>query len=161
MKVLSFSLFLLLLFQSALPLESADSLLYEPIRRKVMVKGDQYYPPYEFINDQGEPDGFNVELFREIAKELNFEYELQLEPWAAVRPQLETGEIDIITSMMVSPARAQELEFGLPHSVMTFGIFTHATKNFKTLEELRGKEVIVQDGDLMRSEERRVGKECG
>src|SRR5690554_2876662 len=149
MKVLSFSLFLLLLFQSALSLESADSLLYEPIRRKVMVKGDQYYPPYEFINDQGEPDGFNVELFREIAKELNFEYELQLEPWAAVRQQLETGEIDIITGTMVSPAHAQELEFGLPHSVMTFGIFTHADENFKTLEELRDKEVIVQNGDLM------------
>ena len=149
MKALSFSLFLLLLFQSALPLESADSLLYEPIRRKILVKGDQYYPPYEFINAEGEPDGFNVELFREIAKELNFEYELQLEPWAAVRQQLEAGEIDIITGMMVSPARAQELEFGLPHSVMTFGIFTHATKNLKTLEELRGKEVIVQDGDLM------------
>lgn len=149
MKVLSFSLFLLLLFQSALPLESADSLLYEPIRRKVMVKGDQYYPPYEFINDQGEPDGFNVELFREIAKELNFDYELQLEPWGAVRKQLEAGEIDIITGMIISPARARELEFGLPHSVMTFGIFTHANKNLKTMEELRGKEVIVQDGDLM------------
>src|SRR5690554_2907716 len=103
MKVLSFSLFLLLLFQSALPLESADSLLYEPIRRKILVKGDQFYPPYEFINAEGEPDGFNVELFREIAKELNFEYELQLEPWAAVRQQLEAGEIDIITGMMVSP----------------------------------------------------------
>src|SRR5690554_728701 len=114
MKVLSFSLFLLLLFQSALPLESADSLLYEyePIRRKILVKGDQFYPPYEFINAEGEPDGFNVELFREIAKELNFEYELQLEPWAAVRQQLEAGEIDIITGMMLSPARAQELEFG-------------------------------------------------
>ena len=32
-----------------------------------IVKGDQYYPPYEFINENGQPDGFNIELFKRIA----------------------------------------------------------------------------------------------
>jgi polar amino acid transport system substrate-binding protein len=33
------------------------------ISQPLQVKGDYSYPPYEFINADGEPDGFNVELF--------------------------------------------------------------------------------------------------
>lgn len=126
-----------------------DSLVNEPIRKKIIVKGDQFYPPYEFINENGEPDGFNVELFQELAKELKLDYDLYLEPWTQVRKELENGQIDVITGMMVSTERARQMEFGLPHSVMTHGIFSRKDHVFKSLDELRGKEIIVQEGDFM------------
>jgi PAS domain S-box-containing protein len=144
--ILLFSLLTLLNSQEA---KGYDSLVNEPIRKKIIVKGDQFYPPYEFINDEGKPDGFNVELFKELAKELNLDYELYLEPWTQVRTELERGEIDVITGMMISSERAQLMEFGLPHSVMTQGIFTRKDSELSSLEDLRGKEVIVQEGDIM------------
>jgi PAS domain S-box-containing protein len=119
------------------------------IKRTIIVKGDHSYPPYEFINEKGEPDGFNVELFREIAKELGITYTLELGPWSQVREELENGEIDVLLGLMVSAERAKMMQFGVPHSVMTHGIFTHEDKNFKTLEELRNKAVIVQYKDRM------------
>lgn len=117
--------------------------------RTLIVRGDYNYPPFEFINKNGEPDGFNVELFKAIASELNISYELKLEVWSKVRNDLETGAIDVALGLMISPARAEKMTFGLPHSSMTHGIFTHKSKNFKTLEELAGKEIIVQNKDLM------------
>lgn len=126
-----------------------DSIKTSVIKSPLIIKGDHFYPPYEFINDKGEPDGFNVELMRALAKELNLDYRLELDAWSNVRKQLEAGEIDVITGMMVSKERARKVRFGVPHSMMTHGIFSNRKKVFNSLEDLRGKEIIVQDGDRM------------
>lgn len=126
-----------------------DSIKSAVIKAPLIIKGDHFYPPYEFINDNGEPDGFNVELMRALAKELKLEYRLELDVWTKVRKELEAGEIDVITGMMVSKDRAKKVRFGVPHSMMTHGIFSNRNKVFNSLEELRDKEIIVQDGDRM------------
>ena len=36
--------------------------------------------PYSFLNDNGDPDGFNVDLIRLIMKELDIPYEIRLKP---------------------------------------------------------------------------------
>lgn len=115
----------------------------------ILVKGDQYYPPFEFINEQGKPDGFNVELYEMIAEELGLTYQLELGPWDQVRTELEAGEIDVLMGVLVSPERAEKISFGIPHAVMTHGIFTRKNHLFTSLEELRGKEIIVQSKDRM------------
>lgn len=123
--------------------------LPQTLNRTITVKGDWHYPPYEFINDQGEPDGFNVELFRELAKELHLNYHLELEPWDQVRPQLENKEIDVITGMMISEERAKKVLFGIPHSIVTPGLFTRKNENINSIDGLMGKQIIVQSGDRM------------
>jgi two-component system, NarL family, sensor histidine kinase EvgS len=139
--------FCLLMFCTFLNAQPSNNI--GTLEKTIIVKGDHNYPPYEFINEKGEPDGFNVELFREIAKELGINYKLELGPWSQVRDELENGEIDVLLGLMVSPERAKKMLFGLPHSVMTHGIFTHVDKKFKTLEELRNKAIIVQNKDRM------------
>lgn len=119
------------------------------LSRTLIVMGDHYYPPFEFLNKNGEPDGFNVELFKAIAKELNISYELKLDVWSKVRDDLEAGNIDVVLGLMISPLRSEKITFGVPHSSMTHGIFTHKSKHYKNLDELKGKELIVQDKDLM------------
>lgn len=115
----------------------------------ILVKGDWYYPPYEFLGENGEPAGFNVELFKAIARDLGLVYRMELGPWNKVREELVNGEIDVILGLMVSPQRAELMDFGIPHSVMTQGIFTRKGDRLRSLEELAGKEVIVQQSDLM------------
>jgi len=119
------------------------------IQRSYIVRGDQNYRPYEFINSKGEPDGFNVELIRAIAEELGLDISITLGPWSEVRQELEQGKIDALMGVMISEARAEKIIFGIPHSVMTHGIFTHAEKKYKSLDELQGKEIVVQNGDIM------------
>ena len=116
---------------------------------QIIVKGDHYYPPFEFINEDGRPDGFNVELFRALAEELGLDYRLELGPWSQVRNELESGQIDVLMGMIYSPERTGKVKFGIPHSVMTYGIFTRTNNLFRSLDELKGRDIIVQDKDRM------------
>ena len=34
----------------------------------IRAASDHNYPPYEFLDDQGQPTGFNVDLFREVCE---------------------------------------------------------------------------------------------
>ncbi len=125
--------------------EMQDSLL----EKKLIVKGDHYYPPFEFINDAGEPDGFNVELFRLIAEDIGLNFTIELGPWRHVIHEMETGQADVLMGLMVSEQRSANMLFGLPHSVITHGIFTPKGSAINELEDLKGKSVIVQDRDRM------------
>jgi PAS domain S-box-containing protein len=142
---LNFAVFAVLLFLVAANTIDAA----EPASDVIRVKGDHFYPPFEFINEKGEPDGFNVELFKKIASDLNLNYTLELGPWEKVRKELENNEIDLLMGVLVSDARKDKLTYGLTHSMMNFDIFTHSDHSFTSLDELRGKKVVVQEEDYM------------
>lgn len=147
--VFTFSLILVLSFPGKVLVATVISPTGHAFTRKILVKGDKFYPPYEFLNSKGEPDGFNVELFRAIANELNLDISIKLGPWSQVREELETGKIDALMGILISENRAEAVIFGIPHSVMSHSIFTHSDQNYKSLEDLRGKEIIVQNKDIM------------
>ncbi len=49
----------------------------------IRVGGDHNYPPYEFLNENGEPDGYNTELTRAIAEVMGIKVGVSLEASAA------------------------------------------------------------------------------
>lgn len=119
------------------------------VKNKLMVKGDQYYPPFEFLNEKGEPDGFNVALFKKIADELKLDYAIELGPWWKVRKELTDGKIDLLVGVLVSDERAKYFNFSLPHSMMNFRVITRKGFNVNSLDDLKGKSIVVQKADLM------------
>lgn len=112
-------------------------------------RGDSYYPPFEFINDQGEPDGFNVELFRAVAEVMGLEAEIDLGPWTEVRNDLESGRIDLLVGMFYSEGRDQLVDFSTPHSIISHTIFIPRGSPIASVEDIRGKEILVQEGDIV------------
>lgn len=91
--------------------------------RKIIIGGDSDFPPYEFINSQGNPDGYNVELSKEVAKILNWEPEFRLGKWALVMDWLQDGRVDLIQGMAFSVERARTFSFSSAHSVTWRSIF--------------------------------------
>jgi len=53
------------------------------------------FAPFDFI-DKGEHVGFNVDMYKEIAKEMGVKLEWVLLPWEGVFPGLESGKFDIV-----------------------------------------------------------------
>lgn len=118
--------------------------------QSVRVGGDHNYPPYEFLNENGQPDGYNTELTRAIAEVMGMEVEILLGGWATKRKQLETGELDALQGMAFSTNRAKTYAYSPPHAIVHQSIFARKGKNKITgLSELRDKEVIVQRGGIM------------
>ena len=117
-------------------------------RLKIVVGGDHENPPFEFL-DNGRPTGFNVELMREVAETLGMDVEFRLGPWGKVRKELEEGKIDALAGMYFSEERSRLVDFSVPHTMVSPALFVRKDSPIRSVEETRGKEIIVQKGDLI------------
>src|SRR5574344_742379 len=146
MKYLKYSLIAALL----LPL----CLMAEPIRdseyyktHTIIARGDSQFAPFEFNNEAGKPDGFSTELFATLMKRLDLKYDLKLEDWGDAQEQLQKDSIDVLIGMIYSEERAKLYKFGIPHFMATYDIVSRNDFNYKTIDQLKGKEIIVQYKD--------------
>ncbi len=81
--------------------------------RTVVFGGASEYRPFHFLDRSGRPDGFDVALFREIAREAGWNTEYQLGDWSATQQKLLAGEIDIVP-MFISDERQEKYLFSTP-----------------------------------------------
>lgn len=112
--------------------------------RKIIIRGDEAFPPYEFINDKGEPDGFNVDLTRAVMKELNLPYDLQLGDWTKALQQFENKEVDLITGVAKSEIPDKRFYLSKPHSYVDYIIVCRKNAPVRNARELSKKSIIVQ-----------------
>lgn len=116
----------------------------------IIVGGDQALPPYEFLDSKGKPAGYNVDLIRAVAEVMGLEVEIRLGPWAEIRSAIEKGEIDAVEGMFYSQKRLKYVDFSVAHTIVHNAIFIR--KDYKAIEslgDLHGKEIIIQQGDIM------------
>ena len=117
------------------------------VRQDVVVRvgGDHYYPPYEFLNEDGEPDGYNTDLTRAIAEVMGLQVEIRLGSWSDMRQRLEAGEVDILQGMVDSEERSGRYSFSPPHAIVHQSVFARKdSPPITALDQLQGHEVIVQ-----------------
>ena len=70
------------------------------------------YPPYNFINDKGEVDGFERELGDEICKRAQLDCTWVINEWDSIIPNLVSGNYDtIIAGMSVTAERDEVIDF--------------------------------------------------
>ena len=118
-------------------------------RKLVIVGGDQSYPPYEFIDKDGNPAGYNVELTRAIARVMGMNVEIRLGVWAGMRAALEDGRIDALEGMSHSAERALAIDFSPPHTIVHHSFFARKGVPAPSLADLRGKEIVVLNHGIM------------
>jgi polar amino acid transport system substrate-binding protein len=70
------------------------------------------YPPYNFINDAGEVDGFEREMGDELCKRAALTCEWVTNDWDSIIPNLQSGNYDvIIAGMSITDERDQVIDF--------------------------------------------------
>ncbi len=141
-------LVLLYLFPFAIVAQSVNkkTRLKEP--GTIIIGDDINYPPYSFVNSQGEPAGFNIDIARAVAKEMGLNVVIVQDRWELIREALEKGEIDAISGLFYTPERAQIYGFSSRHSVSNGDIFINRENTLKSLKDLKGKKVVVQTADV-------------
>ncbi len=127
------------------------SALELPSDRRIIIGGDHAFPPYEYLNADGLPEGFTVDLSRALAREMRMDIEFRLEPWNEAVRALETGEIDMLQGVFYSEERSRRLDFTVPHSYQHYVsvMRTGAGPPPESFAELQGLSVAVQEGDLI------------
>ena len=140
----------LILSLVVLPSVSAQENEDDSLNRTVRIGGDHNYPPYEFIDESGQPSGYNVELTQAIAEVMGMKVEFVLAGWDQMRMGLENGELDALQGMAYSEERSQLFSFAPPHAIVHQSVFGRkGSPSVSGLEDLSGKSVIVQRLGIM------------
>lgn len=149
--MISTGVFLCLFLAALPPLPLSDAAEKSSQKHVVIVGGNSAYPPYEFVDKDGKPAGFAVELTRAIAEVMDFEVRIKLgSSWNDMRKALDREEIDILQGISHSEERERTLSFAAPHSFVSHSIFARkGAKVVHSLDELRGKEVILLGRGIM------------
>lgn len=80
----------------------------------IVIGGDRDYPPYEFLDKDGKPTGYNVELSRAIADVMGMQVEFRFGGWSEMRGALMKGTVDALQGISYSDDRTKTLSFSPP-----------------------------------------------
>lgn len=112
------------------------------------------YPPYEFhkeINGEDTIVGFDIEIAKEIAKDLGVELEIKDMKFGGLLAALQTNKVDlVIAGMTPDTERAKEVDFSNIYYNAEHGVAVRAEDKdiYKTAEDLAGKTIGVQQGAI-------------
>lgn len=112
--------------------------------------GDSKLEPFEFIDDTGRPQGFQIDLLGELARVGDFKVTVRLGDWASIEQDFRAGKLDVM-AMTPTAARRQRALFTRPHAAPPMAIYYRAgTPAPLGLADLVGSTVAVPDGEAMR-----------
>ncbi|KUJ85617.1 amino acid ABC transporter [Ruegeria marisrubri] len=103
------------------------------------------YPPYNFINDAGEIDGFERELGDELCKRAELTCEWVKNDWDSIIPNLVSGNYDtIIAGMSITDERDEVIDFTQDYIPPTASAYAAASEDV----DLKGGVVAAQTATI-------------
>ena len=104
------------------------------------------FPPYEYLDAQGQPRGFNVELMRLLAQESGANVEFRLGRWTEVMAAFDSGRVDLM-SLAHSEARADRYDYLMQTWTLHRGFLMREGRERypQGLEDLRGEIVACEE----------------
>lgn len=115
----------------------------------VRIATEGAYAPYNFINDAGAPDGFEVELSAELCSRAGLDCEIVINDWDSMIPNLVAGNYDaIMAGMSITDERKQQIDFSdnyFPPDPSTYMVRAGTTLDF---DNLSGVSIGVQGSTI-------------
>lgn len=114
----------------------------------VKVASDTSFPPMEFVDDNKNITGFDIDLINAVAADQGFAVKVESVAWDGIFAALENGSYDMIaSSVTINDERKQKYDFSDPYvSVGQVLVVPTADNTTATMQDLTGKEVGVQLG---------------
>lgn len=106
------------------------------------------FPPFEYIDAQGQIRGFEVDLAKALCKQMQVQCTFSNQPWVSLIPSLKLGKYQaIMSAMSITPDRQRQVAFTDPYYATTAHFVAPInSKLIATPEGLVGKTVGVQIG---------------
>lgn len=98
--------------------------------------GNRAHPPFEFLDETGQPAGFAIDLTQAVAQTMGFAVNLELSSCTEAQARLEYGIVDILASMYRSPSRQGTIDFSQPYYTTDYRLFTHKESGIQGLQDI-------------------------
>ena len=107
---------------------------------------DAEFPPYSFMNEDGEYTGFDVDLAKAVAELEGWEFIPAPLVWDSRDDVMASGEIDCIWSAYAIAGREDSYAWTAPYMNSGTVVLTKENSGIASLADLAGKVVGVQSG---------------
>ncbi len=119
-----------------------------PAAKKFVIASDAAFPPMEFVDENKDIVGFDVDLITAIAADQGFEFEIKNTAWDGIFAGLEGGEYDgILSSVTITDDRKKVYDFSEPYINAGQAVVVRADESaIASDKDLPGKTVGAQIG---------------
>ncbi|WP_026476550.1 amino acid ABC transporter substrate-binding protein [Alkaliphilus transvaalensis] len=106
------------------------------------------YPPFTFMNNEGNLDGFEIDVWGEIGQRIGYEVEFQASEFSGLFGMLDTGRIDTISNQItMTDVRKEKYLFPSPYVFSGAQLIVReGDESIKNLDDLKGKKIGVSLG---------------
>ena len=92
-------------------------------KRTIVLGGGNDFPPYEYLDADGQPAGFNVEIVEAVARVMGVKAEIRITSWVNARRALRERRVDALQGMFQMAERENEVSFSIPYWTVGQAIF--------------------------------------
>jgi len=88
----------------------------EEKKNKIIVGTEALFPPFEYVDEDGEITGFDIEMVTAILTDLGYEVEIKDMAFQQLIGAVQTGIIDVIAAgMTITDERLEQISFSIPY----------------------------------------------
>lgn len=127
---------------------SNEERAYLKAKDTVIFVSQTEYPPFEFVDANGQHEGMMLDIVRWIAVEAGFKPVFMDMTFQQAQEAVLSGKADVITSLFYSEKRKEKFEFTRPLFDVPASIFIKTDRtDIKDIKDLNGKIIAMQKGD--------------
>ena len=109
-----------------------------------VIVGCDTYPPFSYVDVDGNLTGIDVDLAREAFRRMDYEAEFTIINWEEKKDLLSRGEIDCVWSSFTMDGREDEYQWAGPYMESHQVVAVNTDSDIYTLADLEGKVIAVQ-----------------
>ncbi|MDX1319200.1 MAG: transporter substrate-binding domain-containing protein [Oceanospirillum sp.] len=115
---------------------------------EVTIAYDGYFPPYSFINDDGELEGFSIDLMRLISQKTGIRFNIHPQHgWKELYQAAQDKDVDMIATLVDREERRQWFDFSNPYIFKSLVVITRSDDTrINRRADIRGKTVAMVKG---------------
>ena len=113
-------------------------------RKKIVVGVLVDFPPFGFLNGDQQPDGFDVDFARLLAKYMGVDVQIVPVDGANRVPFLISKRVDIlVASLGITPERAKQVMFTIPYAATVSEVVALKTTKIQSVSDLSGLRIAA------------------
>lgn len=121
--------------------------LLDPNQKVLTVGTNPEFPPFEFIGDDGQMDGFDIALINAIAEKMGLTVKMENMEFKALISAIGSRLDIVIAGMTVNEERLKEVDFSDSYfNAVQYVIVAEGDDSIKSAADLKGKKIGVQEG---------------
>lgn len=126
------------------PTPGPDPIEQSPSVLRVAIDADN--PPLSFLDAEGKPAGFSVDLLEAIGRDRRLRFEYRAMPWVQAHEEFKAGRVDILANVIWSPSLQGLASFAVPHAALPGALFVRkGLPAVRSLEDLRKLRIVASE----------------